>query len=95
MREHHGELTALLITSIAFVLGHIVGYVFNGVAAPATTLAVAFLAMDGALFFGVLRATCTLWAPILLHALGDLARFMAQGGDAHDEPETLGGGDLL
>lgn len=91
IRGHHGELAALLITSIAFGLGHIVGYLFNGVPLPATVLAVAFLAMDGALFYGALRATGTLWVPILLHGLGDFARFMQLGSDAHSDAPVLGG----
>lgn len=91
VRGHHGELAALLITSLAFGLAHTVGYVFNGVPAGATALSVAFLAMNGALFYGTLRATGTLWAPILLHGLGDFARFMQQGGDAHDDTQSFGG----
>ncbi|KQR21379.1 CPBP family intramembrane glutamic endopeptidase [Microbacterium sp. Leaf151] len=68
----HGELVALLVTSVAFGLAHTVGYLFNGVPLGATALSVAFLAMDGALFYGVLRATGTLWVPMLLHGIGDL-----------------------
>ncbi|QHC58617.1 type II CAAX endopeptidase family protein [Rathayibacter sp. VKM Ac-2760] len=94
VRGHHGELAALLITSVAFGLAHTVGYLFNGVPAPATALAVVFLAMDGALFYGALRATGTLWVPIVLHGLGDFARFLQQGGDAHEEPQSFGGDAL-
>jgi membrane protease YdiL (CAAX protease family) len=94
VRGHHGELTALLITSIAFGLAHTAGYLINGVPLPATALAVAFLAMDGAIFYGALRATGTLWVPILLHGLGDFARFLQQGGD--DQSTTPGfGGDVV
>lgn len=91
MRGHHGELAALLVTSIAFGLAHTVGYFFNGVPIGATALSVAFLAMNGALFYGALRATGTLWVPILLHGLGDFARFMQSGGDAHEEAQGLSG----
>lgn len=91
MRGHHGELAALLVTSIAFGLAHTVGYLFNGVPLGATALSVAFLAMNGALFYGTLRATGTLWIPILLHGLGDFARFMQQGGSAHEEAQSFGG----
>ncbi|MCJ1705491.1 CPBP family intramembrane glutamic endopeptidase [Rathayibacter sp. VKM Ac-2926] len=91
VRGHHGELAALLITSIAFGLGHVAGYLLNGVPLPATAVAVAFLAMDGAIFYGALRATGTLWVPILLHGLGDFARFLQQGGDDQSAaPEVSG-----
>ncbi|MCJ1700426.1 CPBP family intramembrane metalloprotease [Rathayibacter festucae] len=91
VRGHHGELPALLITSIAFGLGHVAGYLLNGVPLPATAVAVAFLAMDGAIFYGALRATGTLWVPILLHGLGDFARFLQQGGDDQSAaPEVSG-----
>ncbi|QHF24404.1 CPBP family intramembrane metalloprotease [Rathayibacter sp. VKM Ac-2804] len=88
---HHGELAALLITSIAFGLAHTAGYLLNGVPLPATALAVAFLAMDGAIFYGALRATGTLWVPIVLHGLGDFARFLQQGGDDQSATPGLGG----
>ena len=91
VRGHHGELTALLITSIAFGLAHTVGYLLNGVPLPATALAVAFLAMDGALFYGALRATGTLWVPIVLHGLGDFARFLQDGGDDGSSTPGFGG----
>ncbi|WP_313815778.1 CPBP family intramembrane glutamic endopeptidase [Citricoccus sp.] len=90
VRGHHGELATLLITSIAFGLAHTVSYIFNGVPIGATALSVAFLAMNGALFYGALRATGTLWVPILLHALGDFARFMQQGTDARTESPSFG-----
>ncbi|ROQ58928.1 membrane protease YdiL (CAAX protease family) [Rathayibacter sp. PhB152] len=91
VRGHHGELAALLITSVAFGLGHVAGYLLNGVPLPATAVAVAFLAMDGAIFYGALRATGTLWVPILLHGLGDFARFLQQGGDDQSAaPEVSG-----
>lgn len=90
VRGHHSELTALLVTSVAFGLAHTVGYFFNGVPLGATALSVAFLAMNGALFYGALRATGTLWVPILLHGTGDFARFMQQGGDAHEEAQSFG-----
>ena len=91
LRGHHGELAALLITSIAFGLGPTVGYFFKGVPLRATALSVAFHAMNGAPSYGTFRATGTLRVPILLHGLGDFARFMQLGGDAHEQAQSFGG----
>lgn len=89
---HHSELTALLVSSIAFGLAHTVKFIISGMPLGATALDVAFLAMNGALFYGALRATGTLWVPVLLHGLGDFARFMQQGGEEDTGADALGNG---
>jgi len=91
---HHGELVALLITSLVFGIAHAFKFLVVGVPVEAIALNVGFLAMDGALFYGCLRATGTLWVPILLHGLGDFARFAQQGtGDTIDTGVTGGSGE--
>ncbi len=79
--SHHGEFFALMVTSLAFGVAHAAKFIIEGVPVAAVALNVAFLAMDGALFYGALRATGTLWVPILLHGLGDFARFASQGSE--------------
>lgn len=87
---HHGELAALLLTSLAFGLAHTVKFITEGLPVAATALDVAFLAMNGALFYGALRATGTLWVPVVLHGLGDFGRFMQQGGEEDTSAQTFG-----
>lgn len=76
---HHRELAALLITSFAFGFAHTVGYLFDGLGIATILLNTLMISIDGALFYGALRATGTLWVPILLHGLGDFARYLASG----------------
>lgn len=78
---HHRELAALLITSFAFGFAHSVGYLFDGLGIVTILSQTLFLSVDGALFYGALRATGTLWVPILLHGVGDFARYLQAGGD--------------
>jgi len=73
---HHGELLALLLTSVAFGLGHTVKFLLMGMPIGAFSFQIVFLAMDGALYFGALRATGTLWVPIALHALNDFQLYL-------------------
>lgn len=87
---HHRELAALLITSFAFGFAHTVGYLFDGLGLPSILLNTLFIAMDGALFYGALRATGTLWVPILLHGLGDLARYLSAGENDANRAELSG-----
>jgi len=76
---HHGEFLALILTSVAFGLGHTIKFALMGMPAEAFVFQVVFLAMDGALFYGMLRATGTLWVPIALHALNDFQLYLASG----------------
>lgn len=77
--NHHGEFLALMITSVAFGLGHSIKFLLMGMPAEAFAFQIVFLAMDGALFYGALRATGTLWVPIALHALNDFQLYLHSG----------------
>jgi uncharacterized protein len=91
---HHGELAALLITSLAFGFAHTVGFLFDGSGVLSILIKTLLLAMDGALFYGALRATGTLWVPILLHGLGDWARFLGTG-DNDSTRTGFSNGDII
>nr|WP_276539092.1 CPBP family intramembrane glutamic endopeptidase [Curtobacterium flaccumfaciens] len=91
---HHREITALLITSFAFGFAHTVGYLFDGTGLASILFNTLYLAVDGALFYGALRATGTLWVPILLHGLGDFARFL-QSGDNDSNRSDMSGADII
>ena len=83
VRSHHGETVTLLITAGVFGLAHSLGSSIAGVPVGAIALQVAVTAMQGVLFYAVLRVTGTLLAPILLHGIGDYGRWLA-GGDGED-----------
>ena len=87
---HHGEFLALLITSVAFGLGHTVKFLLLGMPIEALAFQIAFLAMDGALFYGALRATGTLWVPIALHALNDFQLYIHSGDVDGVNQQTFG-----
>lgn len=87
---HHREITALLITSFAFGFAHTVGYLFDGVGVASIIFDTLYLAVDGALFYGALRATGRLWVPIVLHGLGDFARFLQTGDNDSDRSDQSG-----
>jgi len=91
---HHREITALLITSFAFGFAHTVGYLFDGTGLASILFNTLYLAVDGALFYGALRATGTLWVPILLHGFGDFARFL-QSGDNDSNRSDMSGADII
>ena len=79
--EHHGEFAALVITSVVFGLAHTVKLLLAGLPPETFAFQIVFLAMDGALFYGALRATGTLWVPIALHALNDFQLYIHTGND--------------
>ncbi|MCS6560165.1 CPBP family intramembrane metalloprotease [Curtobacterium flaccumfaciens] len=87
---HHREITALLITSFAFGFAHTVGYLFDGVGVASIIFDTLYLAVDGALFYGALRATGRLWVPIVLHGLGDFARFLQTGDNDSNRSDQSG-----
>ena len=100
--ERHGEFAALLITSVVFGLAHTVKFLIEGLPVGLVLFQIVFLAMDGALFYGALRATGTLWVPIVLHALNDFQLYLHAGTDGGaparefgDDPITIGAEFML
>ncbi len=75
VRERHGELAALVITSLLFGLGHSVGSIVNGIPLGGIAFQVAFTALAGTLYYGARRATGTLWVPVVLHSLNDFGLY--------------------
>ncbi len=69
----------LLVTALSFGLAHSLGSSLNGVPISTIAFQVVVTAMDGVLFYAALRVTGTLWAPIMLHGLGDYGRWLAAG----------------
>lgn len=91
---HHGEFLALILTSVLFGLGHTIKFVLMGMPLAPFAFQIVFLAMDGALFYGALRATGTLWVPIALHSLNDFQLYL-HSGDADGVNEQSYGGDPI
>ena len=79
VREHHGEFVTLVVTSVLFALAHSFGSFLNGVPVGAMAFQVTVLALDGAILYGILRATGRLWVAIVLHGLNDAALYLASG----------------
>ncbi|MFC9561199.1 CPBP family intramembrane glutamic endopeptidase [Agromyces sp. NPDC056965] len=80
LRSHHGELVALLVTSLLFGLSHSLGSMLHGVPAGTIAFQVGATAVDGALYYAAFRATGTLWVPIAVHALTDFSLYAQAGG---------------
>ena len=89
VRAHHGETVTLLVTAITFGLAHTFGSALAGVPVGYIAFQVGVTAMEGVLFYAALRATGTLWAPIMLHGLGDWGRWLTAGND--DSTATAAG----
>ena len=87
---NHGEFAALAITSVVFGLAHTVKFLLEGLPVGLVLFQIAFLAMDGALFYGALRATGTLWVPIALHAANDFQLYLHSGDDPATQPHEFG-----
>ncbi|MEN0021632.1 MAG: type II CAAX endopeptidase family protein [Microbacterium sp.] len=81
VRARHGETVTLLVTALAFGVAHSFGSLMGGVPVGTIAFQVAVTTMDGVLFYAALRVTGTLWVPIVLHGLGDYARWLAAPGD--------------
>lgn len=79
VRERHGELAALLITSITFGLAHIVGDLFSGAPSGFVLVQVSALSMSGVAYYWVRRVAGRLWAAVLVHALSDWVLYLAAG----------------
>jgi Predicted protease of the Abi (CAAX) family len=88
-RGHHGETVTLLVTAFTFGFAHTLGAALHGLPAGAIAFEVAVTAMLGVVLYAARRATGTLWVPILLHALGDYARWLSSG----DGQDHIGGAD--
>jgi len=77
--QRHGELLALLVTSVLFGVSHALGSMIHGVPAPSIAFQVSATAMDGALYFGAFLATGRLWVPIVIHAFTDYVLYLQTG----------------
>ena len=76
VRAHHGELLTLVVTSVVFGLAHSLGSFLSGLPIGFIAFQVAVTALDGAIYYGILRATGRLWVPIVLHGLNDAALYL-------------------
>ena len=76
IRAHHGEFVTLLVTSLLFGLAHSLSSLLAGLPPTFVAFQVAATALDGAVLYGVFRATGRLWAAILLHGLNDAALYL-------------------
>jgi len=76
IRAHHGEFVTLLVTSLLFGLAHSLSSLLAGLLPTFVAFQVAATALDGAVLYGVFRATGRLWAAILLHGLNDAALYL-------------------
>ncbi|MFF2052932.1 CPBP family intramembrane glutamic endopeptidase [Leifsonia sp. NPDC058194] len=83
VRAHHGELVTLLVTSALFGAAHVLGSVIAGLQPAFILLQVTTLAMDGALYYGVVRATGRLWIAMALHALTDFSLYVSGSDVSH------------
>lgn len=96
IRAHHGELVTAVSTSLLFGLAHTVGDVVHGIPIAIIAFQVAFLSMNGLLYYAAFRATGTLIVPIVLHALTDFSLYVqASGGYAATGDAVPDGGPFV
>lgn len=79
VRARHGELVALLGTSLVFALAHIPGSIIAGASLATIAFQVSFLAAAGAAYYWVRRVTGRLWVAMLAHAFTDWVLYLASG----------------
>lgn len=79
LRARHGELVALLGTSLVFALAHIPGSIIAGASLATIAFQVSFLAAAGAAYYWVRRVTGRLWVAMLAHASTDWVLYLASG----------------
>lgn len=92
LRAHHSEFVVLIVSSVLFGLAHVMGEVIAGLPLGTILFQVAFLSMDGALYYAARRATGTLWVGMLVHGLNDAALFLQTSGRSDEAPDTPGTG---
>jgi len=88
LRAHHSEFVVLIVSSVLFGLAHVMGEVIAGLPLGTILFQVAFLSMNGALFYAARRATGRLSVPMLLHGLSDAALFLQTAGRSDEAPDT-------
>lgn len=88
LRAHHSEFVVLIVSSVLFGLAHVMGEVIVGLPLGTILFQVAFLSMNGALFYAARRATGRLSVPMLLHGLSDAALFLQTAGRSDEAPDT-------
>lgn len=79
LRAHHGETLTLIVTSLLFGAAHSLASVYLGLEPGFIAFQVAATGLNGLLFYGVFRATGSLWLTALLHGLNDFALYVANG----------------
>jgi membrane protease YdiL (CAAX protease family) len=79
VRARHGEVVAVLGTSLVFAFAHIPGSIIAGVSLATVAFQVTFLAAAGASYYWVRRVTGRLWVAMLAHALTDWVLYLASG----------------
>ncbi|MEV4737587.1 MULTISPECIES: CPBP family intramembrane glutamic endopeptidase [unclassified Microbacterium] len=85
IRARHGELAALLGTSVVFALAHIPGSIIGGASLGTIAFQASFLAASGAAYYWVRRVTGRLWVAMLAHALTDWVLYLASGAGTPSE----------
>ncbi|MEF2978396.1 CPBP family intramembrane glutamic endopeptidase [Subtercola sp. YIM 133946] len=80
LRGGHSEIVVLMVSAIVFGLAHTVTQLWQGLPLPVMLFQIAFLTMDGVLYYAVRRATGLLWVAMLVHGLTDFSLYLQSGG---------------
>ncbi|WP_181064898.1 CPBP family intramembrane glutamic endopeptidase [Pseudoclavibacter sp. Z016] len=77
VRQRHGELAVLLITSLVFALAHIPGSIIAGAPPAVIAFQLGGLIIAGASYYWIRRVTGRLWVGALIHAFSDWNLYLA------------------
>jgi membrane protease YdiL (CAAX protease family) len=77
LRERHGELVTLAVTSFVFALAHMPGSIVAGHSPAYFALQLFGLTVAGASYYWVRRVTGRLWVAAVVHAFSDWVLYLA------------------
>lgn len=83
VRERHGELVTLLVTSFVFAAMHIVGSLWAGLPFAFIVFQVSALTLSGVTYYWIRRVTGRLWVGVLVHAFTDGVLYLGSGASRH------------